>query len=581
MGLCSSKPPPTHRSSSFDEGEGRVRIMRQGSSYGFLRASDASSNADFDIPQIGLDVHRRKTVSGPNRADTVGGHRSAREHSTPQKQNVFAMFGVARPTPTKEATVRERRKTTALFASLKCPTSQEILATQVRYGKCSLRGAREENQDRYKVWRHASASGRTVTSFGVFDGHKGSQTSSFLQKKFSEEILKDKYRSRFFSSNIKSTQEAVRDACRRIDSLILQNAKHDSEDESGSTAVWLMLLGDTCRRFHALVGWVGDSVCFLSRNGVGELLTAPHKASDLVPAELERVERAHGFIRGGRVLGILGVSRAFGHQDLKDPKENRIFFDVIICDPEFVSFEVTPDCEFAVLCSDGVTDAINFRTAQSVVDYVKNKLIENGGNIQEAADAMVEEASATSNDNITILIVAFHQMVGLSSSASASRSNVLEEKQVVKNGHRKQHDTSAQSMRVDVTSKDIDTTRRRSGSKTTKAKTSKEKNGFPVEMPKYKRQISAPAVVFADHVRFQNDPDHIQRPDSLLALPDAVYESGDAATKKNVKADEKEKGEGDGSMRRVEENDKEVEGENENVRSRSRGISIARIKSAR
>ena len=194
------------------------------------------------------------------------------------------------------------------------------------------------------------------------------------------------------------------------------------DDESGSTAT--MLIVDNFSG-HSVVGWVGDSPAIAcSVGGRAQLLGEAHVPSNA--KEAERIAKTKGFIRCDRVLGVLAVTRAFGHQDLKDdPSKNEsvptphrrprttgsglsdrerlmstiwgnrrvgagsgpitwdclleykrtfidapsFFFryrDVVIVDPEFASV-TNAGCEFVVICSDGVLEAAPFKDKPQLV----------------------------------------------------------------------------------------------------------------------------------------------------------------------------------------------------------------------
>lgn len=61
---------------------------------------------------------------------------------------------------------------------------------------------------------------------------------------------------------------------------------------------------------------VGDARAVLSRRGVAIDLTRDHRAASR-PDEVARVMAAGGWVRGNRVMGVLGVTRSFGDAELK------------------------------------------------------------------------------------------------------------------------------------------------------------------------------------------------------------------------------------------------------------------------
>lgn len=63
------------------------------------------------------------------------------------------------------------------------------------------------------------------------------------------------------------------------------------------------------------VAWVGDSKAVLCRGGKAIELTQDHSLSS--ERELARVRHDGGSVQGGRISGLLDVSRALGHFDAK------------------------------------------------------------------------------------------------------------------------------------------------------------------------------------------------------------------------------------------------------------------------
>lgn len=74
---------------------------------------------------------------------------------------------------------------------------------------------------------------------------------------------------------------------------------------AGTTAVVLLV---TKTRYY--VANIGDSRAVLSRNDTAVPLSNDHKPG--VPTEKNRIEKAGGYVKLGRVNGTLSLSRAFG-----------------------------------------------------------------------------------------------------------------------------------------------------------------------------------------------------------------------------------------------------------------------------
>jgi hypothetical protein len=118
---------------------------------------------------------------------------------------------------------------------------------------------------------------------------------------------------------------------------------------------------------RVVIGHVGDCRAVLSESGQAVELTTDHHPC--MPSEKARVEAAGGVIRGGRVNGVLAVTRSIGDIMYKQFDMNAPVPDApldeskpggiwaksqhVISKPDVVDFLVQPSHEFIVLASDG------------------------------------------------------------------------------------------------------------------------------------------------------------------------------------------------------------------------------------
>lgn len=118
---------------------------------------------------------------------------------------------------------------------------------------------------------------------------------------------------------------------------------------------------------RVVIGHVGDCRAVLSDSGNAVELTTDHHPC--MPSERARVEAAGGVIRGGRVNGVLAVTRSIGDIMHKQFDMNLPVPDIpldesndggiwaksqhVISKPDVVDFLVQPTHEFIVLASDG------------------------------------------------------------------------------------------------------------------------------------------------------------------------------------------------------------------------------------
>ena len=97
---------------------------------------------------------------------------------------------------------------------------------------------------------------------------------------------------------------------------------------------------------------IGDSRAVLSRNHCAVALSTDHKPD--LPAERNRIEKAGGYVKEGRVNGSLGLSRSFGDFEFKHFSERPYEEQAVVSLPEVVEIERSPDDIFVLLGCDGV-----------------------------------------------------------------------------------------------------------------------------------------------------------------------------------------------------------------------------------
>ncbi|KDQ57628.1 hypothetical protein JAAARDRAFT_35320 [Jaapia argillacea MUCL 33604] len=140
----------------------------------------------------------------------------------------------------------------------------------------------------------------------------------------------------------------------------------------------------------------GDARGVLCRSGKAVRLTYDHKGSD--KQEAKRITDAGGFMMGGRVNGVLAVTRSLGDSSMKE---------FVVGSPYTTETELCEDDEFVILACDGLWDVIDDQTA---VDRVRE--IEDA---QLASKNLLEYTDQKTSDNVTVLVVRFKKPVGDSS----------------------------------------------------------------------------------------------------------------------------------------------------------------------
>ncbi|XP_030534534.2 probable protein phosphatase 2C 30 [Rhodamnia argentea] len=253
------------------------------------------------------------------------------------------------------------------------------------YSKRGRRGGRLE--DRFSAVVGIQGDSKQAF-FGVFDGHGGAKAAEFAAKNMDKNILQH-----MAGNSDSNMEEAVRDAYLKTDAdFMLENA-------NGGTccvSAWIW-------KGELVVSNAGDCRAVISRGGTAEALTTDHRPS--LESERERIEALGAYVdccRGiWRIQGSLAVSRSIGDQHLKH---------WVIPVPETKTLQVSPDCEFLVLASDGLWDKV---TNQEAVDLVRAMNVD--ANLQDPFSACKKLAELSmrrgSTDDITVLVIDLRRFV--------------------------------------------------------------------------------------------------------------------------------------------------------------------------
>lgn len=132
---------------------------------------------------------------------------------------------------------------------------------------------------------------------------------------------------------------------------------------------------------------VGDARVVVSQNQTALRLSWDHRAED--PGEVERIEKAGGFVFRNRVLGILAVTRSLGDHAVKE---------FVIGAPHTSSLENARTGDFVILACDGLWDVFSDQEAIDMVLKTKE-------GTSDVSKVLVDEAIRRgSTDNITVVV---------------------------------------------------------------------------------------------------------------------------------------------------------------------------------
>ncbi|OVA14559.1 Protein phosphatase 2C (PP2C)-like domain [Macleaya cordata] len=243
----------------------------------------------------------------------------------------------------------------------------------------SRKGRREVMEDGYGIITDIMGDSKQAF-FGVFDGHGGRAAMEYVVENLGKNI-------------ISALGEVVkRGEDRQLEKAIKQGYLTTDKDflcqdvSSGACAATVLL-----KDGELYVANVGDCRVVLSRNGVAHALTSDHHVNR--EDERFRIENSGGYLncRNGvwRVQGSLAVSRAIGDLHLKE---------WIISEPEIEKLQLSSDCEFLVIASDGLWDKV---TNQEAVDLI----LREKGSTESCKKLINISSSRGSKDDITVMVV--------------------------------------------------------------------------------------------------------------------------------------------------------------------------------
>jgi protein phosphatase 2C family protein 2/3 len=152
----------------------------------------------------------------------------------------------------------------------------------------------------------------------------------------------------------------------------------------------------------------GDSRAVLCRSsGTVVPLSEDHKPTG--PNELRRIEAAGSTVEGGRVNGVLGVSRAIGDFDFKDRPDLPWTDQAVTAKPDITEIEMTRDDSFIVIACDGIWEVLS---NEEVCQFVRESLAATNDDVGLVCEMLLDKclapvAPGLGCDNMTAVIVKF------------------------------------------------------------------------------------------------------------------------------------------------------------------------------
>lgn len=156
----------------------------------------------------------------------------------------------------------------------------------------------------------------------------------------------------------------------------------------------------------------GDSRVVLCKKGLAYPMSIDHKPE--LENEKNRIIKAEGFIKDGRVKGNLNLTRGLGDLEYKNNPKLAPEDQMITANPDIIKEELSKDCDFIIIGCDGIWDCLS---NQQACDFVSQRLthdVKLSSIIEEMMDSII--ATDLNNelgvgcDNMTCMIIQFiHQ----------------------------------------------------------------------------------------------------------------------------------------------------------------------------
>ncbi|KAF0700758.1 Aste57867_8711 [Aphanomyces stellatus] len=299
-------------------------------------------------------------------------------------------------TPTSSISSSVHQPTTPTAAtSVAAMTHSHYPTLSIAVGSASIAGRRAINEDR--VACHVDAAHpdtKDVGFFAVYDGHGGANVSQYLSDHLHKTVF----------AQVESHPTETLDSSLQAAMLATDCTIYDNAINHGSTAIAMLLDGT-----HMAFASLGDSQAILCSNDGRDVVDLCHSHRPTTASERDRILSARGSIVDGRIFGVLGVSRAFGDNDLKTSKgafKDKFNGDVVGSQPDVRLHALRPDDEFVVLACDGIFDVLS---PEQLVGFIRSRLSLHQ-DVQVAADEAAAHAMRLgSTDNLSVVIVRFHQ----------------------------------------------------------------------------------------------------------------------------------------------------------------------------
>jgi len=296
-----------------------------------------------------------------------------------------------------------------LSAPDKTKKSTQGETQKLKWAASSMQGWRKNMED-----AHISDANfdKDIQLFAIFDGHGGSEVARFCEKYFGKELRNN---SNYKNGNY---QDALRETFLRMD-VMLQNKQYSEElnsyrheptdepktyeTEAGCTSNVVLIKGTDLYCANA-----GDSRCILYTNKTVIPLSEDHKPNN--ERELDRIQKAGGWVSEGRVNANLNLSRSIGDLEYKKNLKLKPEEQLISAFPDIVQRTIKAEDGFLVMGCDGIWEIQTEEEICNIVEEGQMRGFKMSEIVEEILDkgCAVNTESGSGCDNMSSIVVCFN-----------------------------------------------------------------------------------------------------------------------------------------------------------------------------
>eukprot|EP01059_Diplonema_ambulator_P027709 TRINITY_DN4621_c1_g1_i2.p1 TRINITY_DN4621_c1_g1~~TRINITY_DN4621_c1_g1_i2.p1 ORF type:complete len:320 (+),score=31.32 TRINITY_DN4621_c1_g1_i2:76-1035(+) len=273
--------------------------------------------------------------------------------------------------------------------------SQQFESNKFRVGASGMQGWRKGMEDAHTTLLSMAPDAPDCSFYAVYDGHCGQSTARYCGNHLHTKLTGSSHFIR------REYDKAMIEAFLSTDSELQENNKAEG---SGCTAVSCLVT----ETGQIVCANAGDSRCVLSRAGKAVPLSFDHKPTN--ESEMARIQKAGGYVHGGRANGNLALSRAIGDFEFKGNPALKPEEQIITAKPDIISEQLQAEDDFIVLACDGIWDCM---TNEDVVKFVAEEL-QNTTDLAAICEKTFDKclapcAPGIGCDNMTMIIVQFKE----------------------------------------------------------------------------------------------------------------------------------------------------------------------------